>query len=45
MHGQNQIDPPGFDGRVGHVLDRARLQASSCECYEVVKNEYDRLLG
>lgn len=27
------------------VLDRARLEASSCECYEVVKKEYERLLG
>jgi len=30
----------------GHirVLDRARLQAHSCECYAVVKREVDRLL-
>jgi CRP-like cAMP-binding protein len=30
----------------GHitVLDRELLEASSCECYEVVKNEYARLL-
>ncbi len=26
------------------VLDRPRLQARSCECYEVVKREFDRLL-
>jgi hypothetical protein len=26
------------------VLDRAQLEALSCECYEVVKNETDRLL-
>jgi CRP-like cAMP-binding protein len=26
------------------VLDRARLQARSCECYDVVKKEFDRLL-
>ena len=26
------------------VLDRARLEASVCECYAVVKKEYDRLL-
>ena len=26
------------------VLDRAGLQARSCECYSVVKREYDRLL-
>lgn len=30
----------------GHiaVLDRARLEAQVCECYAVVKREYDRLL-
>jgi CRP-like cAMP-binding protein len=30
----------------GHitVLDRAGLEARTCECYAVVKNEYDRLL-
>jgi CRP-like cAMP-binding protein len=26
------------------ILDRAGLSARSCECYEVVKKEYDRLL-
>jgi hypothetical protein len=26
------------------VLDRKRLEKRSCECYEVVKKEYDRLL-
>jgi Mn-dependent DtxR family transcriptional regulator len=26
------------------VLDRPRLQARSCECYDVVKREFDRLL-
>lgn len=32
--------------RRGHieVLDREGLEAHSCECYRVVKNEYDRLL-
>lgn len=31
----------------GHIriLDRARLQAASCECYRIVKQEFDRLLG
>ena len=30
----------------GHitVLDRAKLEARVCECYAVVKKEYDRLL-
>lgn len=27
------------------VLDRAGLEATSCECYGVIKQEYDRLLG
>ena len=27
------------------VLDRAQLEARVCECYAVVKKEYDRLLG
>jgi hypothetical protein len=33
-------------GRRGHitVLDRAGLERRVCECYAVVKNEYDRLL-
>jgi CRP-like cAMP-binding protein len=26
------------------VVDRARLEASSCECYEVVRREFERLL-
>jgi hypothetical protein len=32
--------------RRGHitVLDRAGLEQRSCECYGVVKREYDRLL-
>jgi CRP-like cAMP-binding protein len=30
-------------GRIS-VLDRAKLEAHSCECYAVVKKEYDRLL-
>jgi CRP-like cAMP-binding protein len=27
-----------------HVLDRAGLEARACECYAVVKKEFDRLL-
>ena len=30
-------------GRI-EVLDRLALEARSCECYTVVKREYDRLL-
>ena len=26
------------------VLDRPKLEATVCECYKVVKNEFDRLL-
>jgi CRP-like cAMP-binding protein len=26
------------------VLDRPRLEARACECYQVVKTEFDRLL-
>jgi CRP-like cAMP-binding protein len=33
--------------RRGHVtiIDRARLETMSCECYPVVKKEFERLLG
>jgi CRP-like cAMP-binding protein len=27
------------------ILDRAGLEATSCECYRVVRDEFDRLLG
>jgi CRP-like cAMP-binding protein len=27
------------------ILDRAKLEAAACECYRVVKDEVDRLLG
>ena len=27
------------------ILDRSRLEDRTCECYQAVKNEYDRLLG
>lgn len=27
------------------ILDRENLEASSCECYRIVKDEFDRLLG
>jgi CRP-like cAMP-binding protein len=31
-------------GRI-QILDRRGLEATVCECYKVVKDEYDRLLG
>ena len=31
-------------GRVA-ILDRRTLESRSCECYRVVRNEFDRLLG
>jgi CRP-like cAMP-binding protein len=27
------------------ILDRARLEAVACECYHVVKDEYERLFS
>jgi hypothetical protein len=27
------------------MLDRAALESAVCECYQVVKDEYDRILG
>jgi Mn-dependent DtxR family transcriptional regulator len=36
-----------IDSRRGHVtvLDRPKLEGRVCECYDVIKNEYDRLLS
>lgn len=31
-------------GRI-RILNRERLEATTCECYHMVKDEYDRLLG
>ena len=28
-----------------HITDQQGLEAASCECFETVKDEYDRLLG
>ena len=42
-----QLQPAGLiqyrGGRIT-VLDRKRLEQRACECYAVVKKEYDRLL-
>ena len=27
------------------ILDRERLEAASCECYEAVREQFERLLG
>jgi CRP-like cAMP-binding protein len=27
------------------ILDRERLEAASCECYGIIRREYDRLVG
>nr|MDQ3323488.1 Crp/Fnr family transcriptional regulator [Acidobacteriota bacterium] len=27
-----------------HVLDRQKLESCACECYTVVRDEYERLL-
>jgi Mn-dependent DtxR family transcriptional regulator len=27
------------------IVDRKRLEAASCECYQIVRAEFDRLLG
>jgi len=31
-------------GRI-KILDRLKMEETVCECYRVVKNEFDRLLG
>lgn len=28
-----------------HILDRRGLEAAACECYRVIKKEYERLLN
>ena len=27
------------------ILDRSRLKAAACECYQIINDEFDRLLG
>jgi hypothetical protein len=31
-------------GRI-RVLDRERLQSAACECYALIRREYERLVG
>ena len=31
-------------GRI-QILDRRKMEDTACECYRVVKDEFDRLLG
>jgi CRP-like cAMP-binding protein len=40
-------DSGGISYIRGHIkiLDRQKLEATVCECYQVVKDEFDRLLG
>jgi hypothetical protein len=33
------------DGHRLQVLDRERLEQASCDCYRIIKHEYDRLLS
>jgi hypothetical protein len=44
----NQLKDDGLinlsRGRI-HILDTEGLEGVSCECYQVVKKEYKRLLG
>ena len=44
----NSLRQDGFlDYRRGdiHILNRAGLEAASCECYEIVKQEYEQILA
>jgi CRP-like cAMP-binding protein len=47
-HAAGRLQESGLISYVrGHItiLDRRGLEAAVCECYKVVKDEYDRLLG
>jgi CRP-like cAMP-binding protein len=47
-HAAGRLQENGLISYVrGHIiiLDRGGLEAAVCECYKVVKDEYDRLLG
>ena len=34
-----------YDGEALEIIDRARLESASCDCYAIVRDEYRRLLG
>jgi hypothetical protein len=34
----------GYSRSVIRILNRKALEKTSCECYQIVKNEFDRLL-
>ena len=36
---------PRGTGRGLSIVDRAGLETASCECYRIIRNEFDRLLG
>ena len=47
-HAAGRLQASGLISYVrGHItiLDRGGLEATVCECYRVVRDEYDRLLG
>ena len=39
------LEPPQNPGRFNKILDRAGLEAASCECYRMEKILYERILG
>ena len=41
-HATNSVAGNSGDG---FILDRQKLEETACECYQVVKEEFDRLLG
>jgi Mn-dependent DtxR family transcriptional regulator len=47
-HAAKRLQSSGFISYVRGdmtILNRKGLEANVCECYQVVKTEYDRLLG